>query len=162
MTTQSPLTVEQRAADEHWMRLALEVAAEAPLHADIPVGAILVDEGGVELSRGHNVRERDFDPVGHAEVVALRAAGQKRKRWNLGGTTLYVTLEPCVMCAGAIVNARVARVVYGARDAKGGGMESLFTIGVDPRLNHRVELTSGVFADEAAQKLGEFFSALRR
>lgn len=149
-------------SDEAWMRLALEEAAKAPAHADIPVGAILIDALGLEIGRGHNERESQADPTAHAEVQALRAAAKAQGAWHLGGSTLYVTLEPCAMCAGAIVNARVSRVVYAARDPKAGAMESLFTLGRDPRLNHRVQVTSGVRGAEASAQLTGFFAALRK
>lgn len=141
--------------------LALGEADLAAAHGDVPVGAVVVDDDGAVLGRGHNRRELDGDPVGHAEIVALRAASVARGSWRLDGATLVVTLEPCAMCAGALVNARVTRVVFGARDPKAGALRSLFSIADDPRLNHRVEIVEGVRADEAAARLRAFFAALR-
>ena len=143
------------------MRAALAEAREAAEHADVPVGAIVVDAEGNELGRGHNRREADGDPVAHAEIVAIRAAALARGSWRLEGCTLFVTLEPCAMCAGALVNARVMRLVYGARDPKAGAVETLFRIADDPRLNHRVAVQGGVLADEAAALLTSFFADLR-
>ena len=114
-----------------------------------------------ELARGHNQREQLVDVAAHAEVVALRRAAKAVRSWRLVGATVYVTLEPCVMCAAALVHARVARVVYGCDDPKGGGMFSLYAIGQDARLNHQIELTRGVMADAAASRLQAFFGRLR-
>lgn len=151
-------------AVERWLpfaALALEEADAASAHRDVPVGAIVVDDDGTILGRGHNRREVDQDPVAHAEIVALRAAAITRGHWRLDRATLVVTLEPCAMCAGALVNARIGRVVFGARDPKAGAVRSLFTIGDDARLNHRFEIVEGVLADEAAARLRAFFAALR-
>jgi tRNA(adenine34) deaminase len=147
-------------ADEHWMRLALAEAARAGELGEVPVGAVLVRDG-VELARGHNRRESDADPTAHAEVVALRAAARAAGGWRLEGATLYVTLEPCAMCAGALVNARVARLVYAARDPKAGFCGTLGDITQDPRLNHRLAVTAGVLAEECGQQLRVFFAARR-
>lgn len=143
------------------MRLALDEARAALTTEDVPIGCVLVDEAGAVLATGRNVREADQDPVGHAEVVALRAGARVKRRWRLDGTTLYVTLEPCPMCAGALVNARVARVVYGATDPKAGAVGSLMDICRDTRLNHRLQVTGGVLAEESATLLREFFKARR-
>jgi tRNA(adenine34) deaminase len=143
------------------MRAALAEAALAPEHADVPVGAIVVDAAGRLIGAGHNRREVDQDPTAHAEIIALRAASQARGSWRLDGATLFVTLEPCAMCAGALVNARIARVVYAASDPKAGALESLFTIGSDTRLNHRFEITAGVLPDLATALLQAFFRELR-
>jgi tRNA(adenine34) deaminase len=148
-------------SDEDWMRLALAEADAATLHGDVPVGALVVDAGGNELARNHNRREVDADPTAHAELLALRDAAQSRGHWRLEGATLFVTLEPCAMCAGALVNSRIARVVYGASDPKAGAVDTLFSIGRDLRLNHRFEVTSGVLAADAARRLSEFFAKLR-
>lgn len=144
------------------MRLALEEAAAAAQSGDVPVGAVLVDASGELLARGRNRREVDQDPTAHAEIDALRAAARARSDWHLNGCTLYVTMEPCPMCAGALVNARIARVVYGCTDLKAGAVDTLFTIGRDPRLNHRFEVTSGVLAEECAAALKSFFAERRR
>ena len=147
--------------DEHWMRLALAEADAAAAKGEVPVGCVIVSRDGTLLAQGHNLRETDEDPTAHAEIVAVRAAAQKLGTWRLEDTTLYVTLEPCVMCAGALVNARVGRVVYGADDPKAGACTTLFTIGQDPRLNHRFTIVKGVLAAESAERLRAFFAALR-
>lgn len=146
--------------DARFMGVALELAAEAARRGDVPVGAVVVANGRV-VGVGHNRREIDADPTGHAEIVALREACRSAGRWRVDGATLYVTLEPCPMCAGAIVSARVARLVYGASDAKAGAVGSLYTLCTDPRLNHRLEVRSGVLAEPAAQMLRTFFRAAR-
>ena len=143
------------------MEIALGEADHALAHGDVPVGCVVVDEGGVELARDHNRREELGDPLAHAEALALRSAARRRGHWRLDGATVYVTLEPCPMCAGALVNARVSRVVFGALDPKAGALESLFTLGRDTRLNHRFEVTGGVLRDESARRLSDFFSKLR-
>jgi tRNA(adenine34) deaminase len=143
------------------MRMALEEARAATLHGDVPVGAIVVDAEGTEIGRGHNRREVDGDPSAHAELVAIRAAARHRGHWRLDDCTLVVTLEPCAMCAGALVNARILRLVYGARDSKAGAVETLFRIADDPRLNHRAVVVGDVLAAEAADLLQKFFSDLR-
>jgi tRNA(adenine34) deaminase len=144
-----------------WMRIALEEADRAAQHGDVPVGCVIVSASGQELGRGRNKRELDGDPTAHAEIDAVRAAARQIGHWRLEGATLYVTLEPCAMCAGALVNARVARVVYGASDPKAGAVDSLFGIGRDARLNHRFEVTSGVLAADAVERLQRFFRRLR-
>jgi tRNA(adenine34) deaminase len=151
----------QAGDDEHWMRLALAEADAAASKGEVPVGCAIVSASGVLLATGHNLRETDEDPTAHAEIVAIRAAARKLGSWRLEDTTLYVTLEPCVMCAGAIVNARVGRVVYGADDPKAGACTTLFTIGQDARLNHRFPVVKGILAEEAAERLRAFFAALR-
>lgn len=145
--------------DEDWMQLALEEADRAASAGDVPVGAVVVVDGQL-VSRGRNRRELEADPTAHAEVDALRAASRSIGHWRIEGT-LYVTLEPCAMCAGALVNARVKRVVYGALDPKAGAVESLFSIGRDARLNHTFEVTSGVRQEECVERLRAFFRALR-
>jgi tRNA(adenine34) deaminase len=146
---------------EHWMREALKEADLAPEHGDVPVGCVILDAAGVELARDHNRREERADPTAHAELLALRAAAAKLGHWRLEGATALVTLEPCPMCAGALVNARVGRVVFGASDAKAGALVSLFEIGRDLRLNHRFQVFPGVLAVEGAAKLKAFFARLR-
>jgi tRNA(adenine34) deaminase len=147
--------------DLHWMLQALQEADRAPLHGDVPVGCVVVDAQGTELSRDHNRREERADPTAHAELLALRAAADKLGHWRLEKVTVFVTLEPCPMCAGALVNSRVGRVVYGATDPKAGALHSLFEIGRDFRLNHRFEVTPGVLAEEGAARLKAFFAKLR-
>jgi tRNA(adenine34) deaminase len=147
-------------SDEYWMRKALKLAAEAATRGEVPVGALLVKDGEV-VATASNRREQWQTPLGHAELIALQRASQKLKAWRLLGCTLYVTLEPCVMCAGALVQARVDRVVYGATDPKGGAVHSLFQIGSDSRLNHQIALSRGVLEDECSQILKEFFKNRR-
>ncbi|WP_205126319.1 nucleoside deaminase [Nocardioides nitrophenolicus] len=144
------------------MRAALAEAHAALATGDVPIGAVVVDETGSVLGAGHNVRERDADPTGHAEVVALRRAAVARGEWRLTGCTLVVTLEPCTMCAGAAVLARVDRVVFGAYDDKAGAVGSLWDVVRDRRLNHRPEVLAGVLATESAALLDGFFSTQRR
>jgi tRNA(adenine34) deaminase len=120
-----------------------------------------VDARGAEVARGHNLRETDADPTAHAEIVAIRTAAKKLASWRLEGCTLYATLEPCPMCAGALVNARVKRVVWGCDDPKAGAVTTMFGIGSDPRLNHRFLIEKGVLAEECAERLKRFFAALR-
>lgn len=146
--------------DHRMMREALRLAAEAADRGDVPVGALVV-QGGSIVGVGFNTRERDADPCGHAEVVALREACRAARRWRLDGATLYVTLEPCPMCAGALVNARIARLVYGAGDPKAGAVRTLYQLCDDPRLNHRLEIRAGVLAGECAAILSDFFREAR-
>lgn len=138
----------------------MEEAALASEHGDVPVGCVLV-WGSSVLARAHNRREVDRDPTAHAEVLALRRAAALRGGWRLDGVTAYVTLEPCCMCAGALLSARVERVVFGATDPKSGALASLFAIGRDPRLPHRFEVAGGIRADEATLLLRGFFEARR-
>ena len=143
------------------MRLALEEAAEAQGHDDVPIGCVIVDPGGREIARAHNARERDADPTAHAELLALRRAAAVIGTWRLEGATLYVTLEPCAMCSGAIVLARIARLVFGAADPKAGAAGSLYNIVQDARLNHRIDVAQGVLAEGCGQLLKAFFKARR-
>jgi tRNA(adenine34) deaminase len=148
--------------DEHWMRHALELAHRAQHEDDeIPVGAVLVSADDEILGEGWNRNITESDPTAHAEVVAMRAAGAKLGNHRLIGTTLYVTLEPCAMCAMAMVHARVDRVVYGASDPKTGAAGSVFDLLTDPRHNHRVEVRAGVLAEEAGQRLTNYFRSKR-
>lgn len=147
-------------ADLAFMDAALELAQRAADAGDVPVGALVVLDGRI-VGIGGNRREVDADPSGHAEIVALRDAGKSVGRWRVDGATLYVTLEPCPMCAGAIVSARVARLVYGADDAKAGAVRTLYQICSDPRLNHRVEVVAGVRAEQSRALLREFFAQAR-
>ena len=142
--------------DERFMRLALDEARRCTAHGDVPVGAAVV-RGGEVLAVAGNARELEQDPTAHAEIVALRAAARAVRSWHLEDCTLYVTLEPCAMCAGAAVLARLDRVVFGADDPKAGFAGSLGTLVQDARLNHRTELTSGVLADECTEVLRAFF-----
>lgn len=146
--------------DERFMRLALEEANLAAAEGEVPIGAVVVCEGHV-VARAHNRRENDADPSAHAEFSAMVAAARALGRWRLTGCTVYVTLEPCLMCAGLMVNARVDRCVYGAADPKGGALGTLYDVSHDERLNHEFEVTSGVLADQAAGQLREFFRARR-
>lgn len=139
------------------MRLALAEAVLAPLHDDVPVGAVVLDPQGKTIGRGHNDREGAGDPTGHAEVLAIRQAAAALGSWRLEHCTLVVTLEPCTMCAGAIVLSRLSKVVYGAVDPKAGAAGSLWDVLRDRRLNHRPEVVSGVLADECGQLLTDFF-----
>ncbi|MFG2333610.1 tRNA adenosine(34) deaminase TadA [Streptomyces sp. NPDC048604] len=139
------------------MRLALAEADAAALGGDVPVGAVLLGPDGAVLAAGHNEREATHDPTAHAEVLALRRAAALRGEWRLTGCTLVVTLEPCVMCAGALVQARVDRVVYGAVDEKAGAAGSLWDLVRDRRLNHRPEVIAGVLAEECSAQLTAFF-----
>jgi tRNA(adenine34) deaminase len=147
-------------SDQGFMAEALELARQAAALGEVPVGAVLVESERV-IARGHNRRELDGDPLAHAEILVLREAARRRDGWRLEGCTLYVTLEPCAMCAGALVNSRVARLVFGALDPKAGHCGSLGDIVRDPRLNHRLEVRSGVLADESSRVLREFFALLR-
>ena len=143
------------------MQRALALAQDAAAHGDVPIGAVLLGPDGQVLAEAGNERELTGDPTAHAEVLALRRAVEHGGEWRLEDTTLVVTLEPCAMCAGAIVNARVGRLVFGSLDAKAGAVASVFDIVRDPRLNHRVEVVSGVHADECAAVLREFFAGHR-
>src|ERR1700694_1128305 len=148
------------AIDVEFMRKALELAAVAQRHGDVPVGAVLVIETEI-AAVGFNQKEANHDPTAHAEMVALRQAAARRGGWRLNGATLYVTKEPCVMCAAACVAARIDRVVYACADPKGGGAGSVFNITADARLNHRVVVESGLLQEEAAAQLRDFFKVRR-
>jgi tRNA(adenine34) deaminase len=148
-------------ADERYMRLALDAAEQAARTGEVPVGAVVV-VGGEVVAVAHNERETKNDPTAHAEVVALRRAAAARGSWRLLGADLYVTMEPCPMCAGAIVNARMRRVVYGCDDPKAGAARTLYQLLDDPRLNHRVGVVPGLLAPESAGLLRAFFTRLRR
>ena len=156
----SALLTEQEALDQSYMKLALALAGRAEAAGDVPVGAVAVHAGRI-VGLGWNRRERDQDPCAHAELIALRAAAQEIGHWRLIDVTLYVTLEPCPMCAGALVNSRVKRLVYGCDDPKAGAARSLFSIVDDPRLNHRLEQDSGVLGAECAAQLRAFFQRRR-
>jgi tRNA(adenine34) deaminase len=143
-----------------WMELALEQARQAASVGEVPVGAVVVHEGQV-IGAAHNRRELDQDPLAHAEMLALGQAARSLGSWRLVGTALYVTLEPCPMCAGALVNARVETLVYGCDDPKAGAVRSLFALCEDVRLNHRVQVVRGVQAEACAGLLKSFFATLR-
>jgi tRNA(adenine34) deaminase len=147
--------------DAEFMREALAEAEQARARGEVPIGAVAVFEGRV-IGRGHNLRETAKDPSAHAELIAMRAAAAYLSSWRLVGVSIYVTLEPCPMCAGALVNSRVARVVYGADDAKAGAVRTLYTLCEDTRLNHRLEVVPGVLAAQCGQTLSAFFAGVRR
>ena len=148
--------------DVEFMRIALDEARAASAAGEVPVGAVLVrDSDGVVVARGANRTIRDCDPTAHAEVVVLREASRVLGNYRLAGTTLYVTIEPCSMCAGAIIQARVPRVVYGCDDVKGGAVRSCFEVLSHPKLNHQVEVTSGVLSTECAEVIQQFFASRR-
>ncbi|HET8698979.1 MAG TPA: tRNA adenosine(34) deaminase TadA [Gammaproteobacteria bacterium] len=147
--------------DAEWMRQALACAADAYARGEVPVGAVLVDERGAELARAANAPIASHDPTAHAEIVALRAAGAKLRNYRLPGTTLYVTLEPCAMCVGALIHARVARLVLAALDPKTGACGSVFDLTATRELNHRIAVTRGVLAEESGALLRRFFAERR-
>ncbi|HCC68596.1 MAG TPA: tRNA-specific adenosine deaminase [Nitrospiraceae bacterium] len=142
------------------MQLALKEAELAFLKGECPVGAVLVKENRV-IAKAHNIKESKNDPTGHAEIIVIREGASKTGNWRLVDITLYVTKEPCVMCAGSMVNARLGRLVYGCKDIKGGAIESLYNIVSDPRLNHQIEVKSGVLENDCADILKRFFVKLR-
>lgn len=142
------------------MKLALEEAILAFSEGEVPVGAVLVSED-VVVARAHNTRESSKDPTAHAEMIAIRTAAEKGSSWRLTEATLYVTKEPCIMCAGSMVNARLGRLVYGCKDEKGGAVDSLYKLLSDRRLNHQVEVISGVLEEECAEMLIKFFKERR-
>ncbi len=148
------------ADDERFMQLALEEARQAAEEGEVPIGAVVVC-GGEVVARAHNRRETDADPSAHAEFSAMLEASRALGRWRLTGCTVYVTLEPCLMCAGLMVNARIDRCVFGASDPKGGALGTLYDVSADPRLNHAFAVTPGVLADESAELLRSFFRSRR-
>jgi tRNA(adenine34) deaminase len=145
---------------EQWMRLALAQAAEAMRLGEVPVGAVAVLDGAI-IGAGYNRKESDQDPTAHAEMIAMRRAAEHLKSWRLIGVTLYCTLEPCPMCAGAMIQARLSRLVYGAKDTRFGADGTVIDVLGQPAFNHRVEVVPGVLADEAGELLQEFFRRLR-
>lgn len=146
--------------DKRFMLRAMEAAQIAEDNGDVPIGAVIVCENRI-IAKGYNQREQLNDPTAHAEIIALTAASAALETWRLKGCTMYVTLEPCPMCAGALVLARMDRLVYGCDDPKTGAVKSLYNITTDPRLNHRLNVTSGILADECAQQLQAFFARRR-
>ncbi len=151
---------DKREEDLTFMRMALEEAARAPVVGEVPIAALIVHDGQV-LAQTHNYRELWQDPTAHAEVIAIRAAAAALGTWRLTGTTLYVTVEPCAMCIGAIILARIPRVVFGAWDPKGGACGSVFDLPSEPKLNHRVRVIGGVLEQESQALIQKFFKELR-
>ncbi|HEX4386815.1 MAG TPA: tRNA adenosine(34) deaminase TadA [Myxococcales bacterium] len=147
--------------DEQWMAEALAEARLAGEEGEVPIGSVVVFEGKI-VGRGRNARERLYDPTAHAEILALQEAARTLRRWRLTGATLYATLEPCFMCAGALVNARVDRLVFAVADPKAGAAGSLVDVPGDPRLNHRLEVSSGVLSADCGDLLRSFFRARRK
>ena len=150
----------ERPEDRIWMQEALAEARRAAEIGEVPIGAVIVRDGEI-IGRGHNRREIDRDPLAHAEILAIRQAAERVGGWRLTGCTRYVTLEPCAMCAGALVNARLGRLVFGATDPKAGFAGSLGNLAADRRLNHRVDITGGVLAEECGEILRVFFRKRR-
>ena len=146
---------------EPFMTMALEEARAAVDHGDVPIGALLIDSDGVVVARNHNRREERSDPTAHAEMLVLSSVAQANEDWRLTGYTLIVTLEPCAMCAGAAINSRVDRIVYGAADFKAGAAWSLYNIPQDARLNHHCDLVAGVLESECSAILSDFFTSRR-
>lgn len=147
--------------DEKWMRLALDAAARAASIGEVPVGAVVVDANGELLATASNRPIVDTDPTAHAEVLALRQAASKLGNYRLVGCTIYATIEPCAMCAGALVNARIKRLVYGAADERFGAVRTHFNICSSPELNHRIEIVPGILADECRKLIQDFFRTKR-
>ena len=147
--------------DSYYMKIALGEAEKALEMGEIPIGAVLVDKNGMVVSCGHNMREAWNDATAHAEIIVIREAGKKIGEWRLSGCTLYVTVEPCPMCAGAAVMARVARIVYGVPNSRDGGVESVFNIPGGLKINHQVEIRAGVLEDECIEIMQRFFSHRR-
>ncbi|MDX8000425.1 tRNA adenosine(34) deaminase TadA [Xenorhabdus sp. Reich] len=153
-------TVTEVYSDEYWMRRAMELAVQAQAKGEIPVGAVLVANNSV-IAEGFNLPITDHDPTAHAEIIALRQGGSQLQNYRLLNTTLYVTLEPCVMCAGAMIHSRIQRLVYGASDMKTGAAGSLIDILRHPGMNHQIEITGGVLAEECSAMLSSFFKQRR-
>ena len=147
--------------DEYYMNIALAEAEKAYQLGEVPIGAVLVAKDGTVVSVGHNLRETAKDATAHAEIEAIRSANQKLDRWRLSGTTLYVTIEPCPMCAGAIVNSRIDRVVYGGTDLKAGAVHSIFNVLTNSNLNHQTEVRAGVLEDRCCNIMKDFFKMRR-
>lgn len=149
-----------RADDSVFMKAALRESEKAALKKEAPIGAVAVKDGKI-LTRAHNLRESRNDPLGHAEILLIAKTARKLQAWRLSGVTVYVTLEPCLMCMGALLQARVDRLVFGTLDPKAGACGSLYDLSKDNRLNHRINVTSGVLAEECSRQLSEFFRGLR-
>lgn len=144
------------------MRLAIGEAQSARRNFEVPVGAVIIDGDQQLIASGHNLTESSNDPTAHAEIIAIREAARRTGSWRLNGCTLYVTLEPCAMCAGAIVNSRIERLVFGARDSKAGAVSSLYNIGTDGKLNHKIITVADVLSDECSGIMRDFFRMLRK
>lgn len=149
-----------KSPDDFFMQHALDEAELAKIEGEVPIGAVCVKEGRI-ISWGHNQRENRHDPTAHAELIAIREASKTLGNWRLTGCTLYVTLEPCLMCAGALINSRVDRIVFGPHDPKAGAVGSLYNVANDPRLNHEIQISSGVLEEKSSKLLSEFFEGLR-
>lgn len=158
--TNNELLPEQQEIDEKWMRVALDLAREAVALGEVPVGAVAVKNGEI-VGRGFNLKEAQQDPTAHAEMIALRETAVNVQNWRLLDVTLYCTLEPCPMCAGAMIQARLPRLVYGAKDTRFGAHGSIVNVLDEPRFNHRVAVTAGILQDEAIALLQQFFQQLR-
>jgi len=150
----------QAEIDSFWMQQALDIAKEAGQQGEVPVGAVIIDSNGI-LFKADNSPIRSHDPTAHAEILAIRQASSHLKNYRIPATTLYVTLEPCIMCMGAMIHARISRLVYGASDPKTGAASSIYNIGSDNRLNHDIEITSGILADQCGALLKDFFKNRR-
>lgn len=159
METRQPLDNINK-TDETYMELALAEAKKAAEKGEVPVGAVVVCDGRI-VAQAHNLREANADPAAHAEFIAIEKAAQELGRWRLSDCTVYVTLEPCAMCAGLMINSRIGRCVFGASDPKAGALGTIFSLHDDARLNHRFEVTSGVLADKSAELLRTFFQKRR-
>lgn len=144
------------------MRLAIGEAQRARRNFEVPVGAVIIDGDQHLIASGHNLTESSNDPTAHAEIIAIREAARRNGSWRLNGCTLYVTLEPCAMCAGAIVNSRIERLVFGTRDSKAGAVSSLYSIGTDGKLNHKIKTVADVLSDECSGMMRDFFRLLRK
>lgn len=151
----------QQITDEKFMRMALKLAEKGQAQNEVPIGALIVDKNGKVISKATNLRETHNTTLGHAELVAIHRACKKLNSWRLIDCTLYVTLEPCFMCAGALVQSRIGRVVYGTMDPKGGALHSLASLGTDKRLNHQFQINSGVLAEDCSAILKTFFKLKR-
>lgn len=154
-------SLKKREIDEYFMRLALREAESALLEDEVPVGTVLVMDNGV-VSTAHNTKEFSNDPTAHAEILAIKNGTAVTGNWRLNNATLYVTKEPCIMCAGAMINARLGRLVYGCKDTRYGAIESLFQLVTDQRLNHQIDVTSGILEEECGEILRKFFTNLRK
>lgn len=160
MIEANELSTDELQQHEVWMRAALEEAAKAEAIGEVPIGAVIVKDGEI-IARGHNVRETAQDALGHAEIKAIKAANQTLEAWRLEGASMYITLEPCPMCSGALINARVEQVIYGASDLKAGCAGTLMNLLEDTRFNHQVKVVRGVLAEECGAVLTNFFRQLR-
>ncbi len=155
------LTHQEKEIHEYWMKKALSLADQAEQLGEVPIGAVLVYQGEI-IGEGYNLRETQHRALAHAEMIAIEMANKNLQAWRLEGATLYVTLEPCVMCAGAIINSRIQTVVYGARDPKAGCAGTLMNLLMDQRFNHQTQIIEGVFEDQCSDKLTQFFRQLRK